>query len=137
MVRLEPISPTETREHASLLVHPSLLDDGMAKDDVTGEVLSLEEINTRLDKMWDFYQETNDEDIVACEGVQEGVKIEQYMGGRMSFRFEETIHRFQNMVADHMIGEPKVPPGDEISIGGYHHWEAHQKAEESGTKLDV
>jgi hypothetical protein len=58
-------------------------------------------------------------------------------GGRMSFRFEETIHRFQNMVADHMIGLPRIPAGDEISIGGYHSWEAQIKAEESGSKLDV
>ena len=55
----------------------------------------------------------------------------------MSFRFEETIHRFQNMVADHMIGLPRIPAGDEISIGGYHSWEAQIKAEESGSKLDV
>ena len=64
-------------------------------------------------------------------------KLNITLGGRMSFRFEETIHRFQNMVADHMIGLPRIPAGDEISIGGYHSWEAQIKAEESGSKLDV
>ena len=64
-------------------------------------------------------------------------KLNITSGGRMSFRFEETIHRFQNMVADHMIGLPRIPAGDEISIGGYHSWEAQIKAEESGSKLDV
>jgi phenylpropionate dioxygenase-like ring-hydroxylating dioxygenase large terminal subunit len=99
IVRLEPISPTETREYASLMVHPSLLDDGTATDSVTGKKLSSQEIEKRIDAIWDFYLETNDEDIVACELVQEGIQIESYQGGRMSFRFEETIHRFQNMLA--------------------------------------
>ena len=27
-------------------------------------------------------------------------------------KFEETIHRFQNMLIDHLIGKPKVPQGD-------------------------
>jgi len=137
VVRLEPISPTETREHASLLVHPSLLDDGTATDSATGDTLTPKEIEQRLDAMWDFYMETNDEDIVACQSVQEGIQIESYKGGRMSFRFEETIHRFQNMVADHMVGEPRIPAGDDVVIGGYHSWEAQAKAEASGSKLDV
>ena len=61
--------------------------------------MSSQEIEKRIDAIWDFYLETNDEDIVACELVQEGIQIESYQGGRMSFRFEETIHRFQNMLA--------------------------------------
>ena len=63
-----------------MLVHPSLLDDGTATDLITGELLSSQDIEDRLDAMWDFYMETNDEDIVACESVQQGVQIEQYMG---------------------------------------------------------
>ncbi len=137
MVRLEPISPTETREVADLLVHPTLLDDGAAVDEATGETLGRDEIERRLDAMWEFYLETNREDIVACEHVQEGVSSEPYQGGRMSFRFEETIHRFQNMVADHMVGEPRVPCGDDMVIGGYNWWEAEEQAKSSGTTLDV
>ena len=30
----------------------------------------------------------------------------------MCFRFEEPVHRFQNMVADSMTGQVRVPPGD-------------------------
>ena len=78
-----------------------------------------QKIEARIDGMWEFYKQTNIEDIVACEAVQEGVKSRMYQGGRMSFRFEETIHRFQNMVADHMIGAPTIPPGDDIAVGGY------------------
>ena len=57
-----------------------MLDDGTATDLITGELLSSQDIEDRLDAMWDFYMETNDEDIVACESVQQGVQIEQYMG---------------------------------------------------------
>ena len=37
-----------------------------------------------------------------------------YDGGRFSFRFEEPLHRFQNMVVDKMVGEPsdRIPKGD-------------------------
>ena len=66
VVRLEPISPTETREYASLLVHPSLLDDGTATDSTTGEILTPEEIEKRLDAMWDFYMETNGKSGLQC-----------------------------------------------------------------------
>ena len=71
-----------------MLVHPSLLDDGTATDLITGELLSSQDIEDRLDAMWDFYMETNDEDIVACESVQQGVQIEQYMGKvKKNFKF--------------------------------------------------
>ena len=30
----------------------------------------------------------------------------------MCYRFEESVHRFQNMVVDRMLGAPRVPPGD-------------------------
>ena len=31
----------------------------------------------------------------------------------MCFRFEEPIHRFQNIIIDLMTGNPRTPPGDE------------------------
>jgi hypothetical protein len=30
----------------------------------------------------------------------------------MCYRFEEPVHRFQNMIADRMTGVRRVPPGD-------------------------
>ena len=60
---------------------------------------------------------TNLEDIEACEHVQLGIRAKSYEGGRFSYKFEETIHRFQNMVIDHMIGKPRIPSGDDHSIG--------------------
>ena len=42
-----------------------------------------------------------------------GIQARAYPGGRMTYRFEEPLHRFQNMVADYMTGMPQVPVGDE------------------------
>ena len=36
-----------------------------------------------------------------------------YRGGRLCFRFEEPLHRFQNMVIDKMVGIDRVLGGDE------------------------
>eukprot|EP00947_MAST-08B_sp_MAST-8B-sp1_P001919 g1919.t1 len=74
-------------------------------------------INDKLDAMFDFYDLTNLQDIRACEMVQDGVRVSDYEGGRMAFKFEETIHRFQNMVADYTVGFPRIPPGDEAGVG--------------------
>ena len=38
---------------------------------------------------------------------------------------------------DHMIGEPRIPAGDDVVIGGYHSWEAQARAEATGSKLDM
>ena len=35
-----------------------------------------------------------------------------YAGGRMCYRFEEPLHRFQNMVVDRMVGIDRIPAGD-------------------------
>ena len=45
-----------------------------------------------------FWDEVNREDIGIVERVQEGVADTAYTGGRMCYRFEESVHRFQNMV---------------------------------------
>jgi choline monooxygenase len=31
----------------------------------------------------------------------------------MCYRFEESCHRFQNMLIDRLLGVPGVPPGDD------------------------
>lgn len=120
-VRLEPKSPMLTIEHADLLVHPSLLEDAKVKEET-------EILNKKLDDIMDFYDMTNLEDIEISESVQEGIKAEQYHGGRVSFRFEETIHRFQNMLIDHMTNNyGRIPLGDEsipYYIGGLKDYES-------------
>ena len=47
--------------------------------------------------------------------MQEGLENPAYRGGRMCFRFEEPLHRFQNMVIDKMVGIDRVPGGDEAT----------------------
>ena len=46
--------------------------------------------------------------------MQVGTGAEPYAGGRFSFRFEEPLHRFQNMVVDKMVGKSPylIPEGD-------------------------
>jgi glycine/D-amino acid oxidase-like deaminating enzyme/phenylpropionate dioxygenase-like ring-hydroxylating dioxygenase large terminal subunit/glycine cleavage system aminomethyltransferase T len=108
-VYFEPQSATKTVERGSLLVHPTLLEKEVLAD---GSM-----VQDRLDDMFAFYDMTNMEDILACERVQNGIKAHPYEGGRYSFRFEETIHRFQNMVIDHVIGQPRIPCGDDVGQG--------------------
>lgn len=107
LVILSPEGPKRTIEKSALLVHPSVLEDE-----------KIENLDEKLDAMMAFYDKTNVEDLVACERVQLGIGSDMYEGGRFSYKYEETIHRFQNMLLDHITGEPRIPAGDESgSIG--------------------
>ena len=95
---LQPEGPTLTVERADLLVHPSALKAPGAEAKVAA--------------IYDFWAKVNDQDIRIVEGVQQGLQSRAYPGGRMCFRFEEPVHRLQNMVIDLMLGERRMPPGD-------------------------
>ena len=103
-VRLAPSAtdPNRTIEHATLQTHKGAL-----------EAPDSEKI---LQEIFEFWDNVNAEDIAICENVQQGVSSPGYTRGRFSFRFEEPLHRFQNMVIDKMIGEEevryRVPEGD-------------------------
>jgi hypothetical protein len=56
----------------------------------------------------------NREDIAIVERVQAGLADPAYTGGRMCYRFEESVHRFQNMVVDQVLGVRRVPQGDDV-----------------------
>jgi len=62
-----------------------------------------------------FWDEVNREDIDIVARVQQGLADPAYTGGRMCYRFEESVHRFQNMVVDRMLGIRRVPPGDDVT----------------------
>eukprot|EP01098_Paradermamoeba_levis_P010197 TRINITY_DN428_c0_g1_i1.p1 TRINITY_DN428_c0_g1~~TRINITY_DN428_c0_g1_i1.p1 ORF type:complete len:447 (-),score=100.10 TRINITY_DN428_c0_g1_i1:136-1476(-) len=94
-----PKGPLETEELLTIAVHPSLY-----KKDPDAE--------KKLDKMLEFYDMVNVQDVEAIERVMSGVGCTPYKGGRMTYRFEEPIHRFQNMIIDYVTGKPRVPPGD-------------------------
>lgn len=91
----KPTSPNTTQEFGDLLVHPSVL----------GET-------DKLDEIFKFYDMVNIQDIVAVERVQRGIQARAYTGGRMCNRFEEPVHRFQNMVIDFVTGERRAYVGD-------------------------
>jgi choline monooxygenase len=92
-----------TIEYADMLIHPDVLGspDGEAKC-------------AAIFAFWDL---VNAQDIAAVERVQKGLAASAYTGGRMCFRFEESIHRFQNIIIDLMTANPRTPPGDEDCHG--------------------
>jgi choline monooxygenase len=94
-----PVAANRTVETAVLLTHPESMDDPAAEDAVE-----------QLATFWDL---VNRQDLEIVERVQEGLQNPAYRGGRMCFRFEEPLHRYQNMVIDKMVGLDRVPGGDE------------------------
>ncbi len=99
VILTRPVSATHTSELTYLLVHPEA--DG---------VTDREELVGGLARFWD---EVNLEDVEIVERVQRGLANSRYRGGRMCYRFEEPLHRFQNMVVDRMVGRDRVPVGDD------------------------
>jgi len=94
---MRPDSAGRTRESTYLLAH--------AEDASEGAVAGLLR----------FWDEVNREDIGIVERVQLGLADPSYTGGRMCYRFEESVHRFQNMLIDRMLGIRRVPPGDDVT----------------------
>ncbi len=76
------------------------------------ESLDADGADTALEELLAFWDEVNREDIAIVERVQDGLADPAYTGGRMCYRFEESVHRFQNMVVDRMVGVRRVPDGD-------------------------
>jgi choline monooxygenase len=99
LIHALPLGPGRTREVTYLLTHPESMSTGGSEEAV--------------DKLAGFWDEVNREDIEIVERVQEGLDSSPFPGGRLCYRFEEPLHRFQNMVIDRMVGLWRVPPGDE------------------------
>lgn len=97
MCVIEPVSAGVSNEHFHVLVHPSIYDE-------------LPDPQKTIDEFFAWHVRVNDEDMDICKAVQEGVAVPTYEGGRFSFRFEETIHRYQNMVADSLTGNNAIVP---------------------------
>jgi choline monooxygenase len=94
----QPDGPTRTVEQTWLLSHPESLDNDGAE--------------TELDQLIRFWTLVNEQDIDIVEKVQAGLAMKPYRGGRMCYRFEEPLHRYQNMIIDKMVGQERIPPGD-------------------------
>jgi len=93
-----PRGPGRTSERTYLLTHPES-GSGDAAEAATGKLAA-------------FWDAVNREDIAIVERVQLGLATTPFPGGPMCYRFEEPVHRFQNMVADRMVGVRRIPPGD-------------------------
>jgi len=87
-------------EATYFLVHPESLQAAGAEAEIE-----------RLTAFWDS---VNREDVDIVERVQRGVSNPAYLGGRMCYRFEEPLHRFQNMIVDRMVGIRRIPEGDAV-----------------------
>ena len=98
-----PTAAGSTQEVAYLLAHPEC-------SDRAGEALEAE-----VERLLAFWDEVNSEDIAIVERVQAGLADPAYTGGRMCYRFEEPVHRFQNIVIDRVLGIRRVPPGDTLA----------------------
>ena len=94
-----PDGPDSTVEETVILCHPESLEASSAERELD-----------QLAKFWDL---VNVQDIGIVERVQEGISNPAYRGGRMCYQFEETLHRYQNIVIDKMVGIDRVPLGDE------------------------
>ncbi|HZU20680.1 MAG TPA: aromatic ring-hydroxylating dioxygenase subunit alpha [Gaiellaceae bacterium] len=98
LMLVHPRSAGHTAESTYLLTHG----DRDADDPAVEQLLA-------------FWDDVNREDIGIVERVQKGLADPAYTGGRMCYRFEESVHRFQNMVIDRMLSLRRVPPGDEVT----------------------
>ncbi|MBL9213846.1 MAG: aromatic ring-hydroxylating dioxygenase subunit alpha [Opitutaceae bacterium] len=94
----KPDGTNRAVEYADLLVHP---------DAGSGPA-----VERSIDDIFSFWTMVNAQDVTAVERVQAGLESAAYPGGRMCYRFEEPVHRYQNMVIDRMVGRHRVPPGD-------------------------
>jgi choline monooxygenase len=97
-----PAAPGCTQEVTYLLSHPESIERA-------GDTLERD-----VDGLLAFWDEVNREDIAIVERVQRGLSDVAYTGGRMCYRFEESVHRFQNMVVDRVLGIRRIPPGDAL-----------------------
>jgi choline monooxygenase len=100
IILARPASPRMTRETTYLLTHPE-------SNGTPGRDLA-------VDGLMRFWDTVNREDIGIVERVQVGLDSTPFPGGRLCYQFEDSLHRFQNMVIDRMVGKRRVPPGDEV-----------------------
>lgn len=102
VMRLRPESPGVTNETWTMLVPP------------TGASASIADRESTVS----FWLDVNAEDVGIVEAGQRGLTKGAVPPGPLAPRFEEPLHRFQNMLADHMtldsIADLAVPCGDRI-----------------------
>ena len=109
MMRLEPVAPGVTREICTMLVPPNNTAAGLGNGDGSnaGAIAA-----TRS-----FWLDVNSEDIDIVTRGQRGLTHGGVPAGPLAPRFEEPLHRFHNMLADHMTGSAiTIPSGDRPGV---------------------
>ena len=120
VIRAHPQAPGRSAETAWLFAPPDSL--AAAREGVVAGTTA-------------FWDEVNREDIAIVERVQAGLETPEYPGGRMCYKFEEPVHRFQNMVADAMVGLRRIPPGDDEPGADFIDYRPRPGAEGMGAAL--
>ncbi len=104
VMQLDPVSPGQTRETCTWLLPKSGAD---ASDDA-------------FEPIRRFWLDVNNEDIDIVERGQRGLTRGAVSAGPLAPRFEEPLHRFHRVLADHMVGltgsDISVPAGDDGSL---------------------
>jgi choline monooxygenase len=103
LIHATPLSDGLTAETTYLLTRTGVVDDPAAQ--------------AAIDELAGFWDTVNREDVAIVERVQAGLASTPFPGGPMCYRFEEPVHRFQNMLADRMVGVRRVPSGDAPASG--------------------
>jgi phenylpropionate dioxygenase-like ring-hydroxylating dioxygenase large terminal subunit len=102
VMRLQPIAPGATRETCTMLV----------PGDTNGEI--------SIGRTLQFWLDVNDEDIDIVQRSQRGISGGACPPGPLAPRFEEPLHRFHNMLADHMTNGGSTAlrslPGDRPGV---------------------
>jgi phenylpropionate dioxygenase-like ring-hydroxylating dioxygenase large terminal subunit len=98
LIHVTPVAAGVTDEATYLLTRAEAVDEPDAQH--------------AIDRLAAFWDKVNREDVAIVERVQKGLATTPFPGGPMCYRFEEPVHRFQNMLADRMIGLRRVPAGD-------------------------
>ena len=98
VIHATPVAAGTTEETTYLLTRPETVDDPSAQE--------------AIDHLAAFWDTINREDVAIVERVHAGLATSPFPGGPMCYRFEEPVHRFQNMIADRMVGMRRVPTGD-------------------------
>lgn len=101
---MKPTAIDKTEEYGDILVHKNLFNEPGYQE--------------KIEAIFNFYDMVNLQDILAVERVQEGIRAKAYPGGRMTFRFEEPVHRFQNMVIDYLTSTKQNYLADAIEPRG-------------------
>jgi choline monooxygenase len=113
MMRLEPVAPGVTREICTMLVPPNSSGSGVASGLARGPMVD----DDLIAPTRSFWLDVNSEDIDIVTRGQRGLTRGGVPAGPLAPRFEEPLHRFHNMLADHMTGQAiTVPSGDRPGV---------------------